>query len=83
MATCWIFVDQTKSWSNFDAAEGLMSLRRVPVKVAKRPCSEFRRFQRKVEIFPSLSGVLRSPQDVIWPILASACRQLALMASRR
>ena len=36
--------------------------------VAKPICSNFADFEKKVEIFPSPSGVLCSPQDVIWPI---------------
>ena len=74
MAIFSIFVDQRGSWSNFDAAVGLMRLWRVPVEVAKRPCSEFRQFRRKFEIFPWFGSVLCLPQDVIWPILASRCR---------
>ena len=44
MAVVRIFVDQKGSWSNFDVTEGLIRLWRVPVEVAKRPYSEFRRF---------------------------------------
>ena len=82
MAIFWVFVDQRGSWSNLDVAGELTRLWRIAVPIAKRTCSNFADFEKKVEIFPSAGGVLYSPQDVIWPIWLVLGTWLAHMASR-